>query len=66
MLTKEQLFQLINQFNFNLYNYRHEQGKAWEVLWKEYTTLLAVPSKTRKNRPTVLSKMREETEGQVI
>ncbi len=65
-MTKEQLIDLVEQYNRNMYNYRHETGKAREILWKEYNALLSVPKGKGKERPTILPKMREQTEGEVI
>jgi hypothetical protein len=64
MLTKEQLQDIVEEWNRNLYNYRHEQGKANEILWKKYNALLSVPKAKGKKRPTVLPDVREQTEGE--
>lgn len=64
-MTKEQLIDLVEQYNRNMYNYRHETGKAREILWKEYNALLSMPKSKRKERSIILPRVREQTEGEV-
>ena len=63
-MTKEQLIDLVEQYSRNMYNYRHETGKAMEILWKEYNALLSMPKSKRKERPIILPRVREQTEGE--
>lgn len=47
-LTKEQLLDLAEEFNRNLYNYRNEPKKPAQILWERYNQVLRLSKASQK------------------